>query len=243
MALIHIWGDESSQNGHQYMVLGTIWQNPICAADLERDVNNLKQSVNFMKEFHWTEMKGHHVSAYRGLVEIFKEYMNQGLIKFRALVVDQTDRSHRLFSDTDELHFYKMFFWLITKRLNEQNRYDVFLDRKSNSVPGRLSDLKDTLNGRFRSDQWANKNKIYFGDVVRRVEPRSGVEVELQLADVFAGAIAYVVNGFFEKGKSNEKNPKVILVKHILDLGFPFQCHKSWENPSFNIWCFERTKI
>ncbi|SFI98394.1 hypothetical protein [Thermoflavimicrobium dichotomicum] len=36
MGLITIWGDESSQNAHKYMVLGTIWENPSFAADLER---------------------------------------------------------------------------------------------------------------------------------------------------------------------------------------------------------------
>lgn len=244
MALITIWGDESSQNGHKYMVLGTIWQHPSCAADLERDVQNLKRATNFHKEFHWTDLKGHQIKAYKGLIEIFKEYMDQGLLKFRALVVDQSDPIHKEFSENDdELHFYKMFFWLIYKRLREEHRYDIFLDQKNNSVPGRLSDLKNSLNNKFDKEYYAKKGRVFLEHIVRRVEARDGSQVELQIADVFAGAIAYVRNGYYSTSKNqNNNNPKVQLVEHIqntLNISLD-SCHKRTESDGFNIWCFER---
>jgi hypothetical protein len=240
MALVHVFGDESSQNAHRYMVLGTIWENPVCAANLERDAQDLRREYGFKKEFHWQEIKGHQVRAYCALVDLFKVYADQGLIKFRGMVVDQTDQRHKKYSDNDELHFYKMWFWLLYKRLNDNHTYDVFLDRKSNSVPGRLTDLRNALNNRFANDYWQRHNR-FRGNVIRRLEPRSGTEIELQMADVFAGAIAYVRNGFLNG--ASEKNPKARLIMHMWDvLGQgSFECHSVSQNPKFNIWCFSRT--
>lgn len=235
MALINIWGDESSQNAHKYMVLGTIWQLPTYAAELERDVQALRRMTGFESEFHWNEMKGHQLVAYKGIVEIFKEYMDQGLLKYRAIVVNQSDRTHKIYSDDDELHFYKMYFWLIYKRLIATNQYDIYLDRKPNSIPGRLTDLKNTLNNRMFGE-------YRIGNVVRRVEPRDGSQIELQLADVFTGAIAYVRNGFYASVSPNPNNAKYQLVNHIqstlsIDLS---ECHGPSQNSGFNIWCFRR---
>lgn len=235
MALINIWGDESSQNAHKYMVLGTIWQNPVCSADLMKDIQELRKKVSFQKEFHWNELKTHQMSAYKGLIDIFIKYANQGLLKFRALVVDQSDRSHKIFSQDNELHFYKMYFWLIYKRLLVSNQYDIYLDRKENKVPGRLSDLKNVLINKMIS----NHGRVA-ATTVRRVETRDGSQIELQMADVFSGAIAYVRNGHYQLATKN--NPKLQLVDYIerslhLNLG---TCHLPSESPKFNIWCFQR---
>ncbi|MCL6576674.1 DUF3800 domain-containing protein [Kyrpidia sp.] len=241
MPLVTIWGDESCQNGHRYMVLGTIWQNPVCAADLERDIQNVKRQHRFDKEFHWTEMKGHQFEAYKGLVDVFLKYMSQGLLKFRALVVDQSDKKHKIYSSDEELHFYKMYFWLIYKRLTYRNRYDIFLDRKSNSVPGRLSDLKNALNNKLFNDYFHEIIGIGNANIVRRVEPRDGAQVELQLADVFAGAIAHVRNGHFNPnpGKNNAKSRLILYIQNQLEISLP-DCHPPYSNPGFNIWCFRR---
>jgi hypothetical protein len=238
MALMTIWGDESCQNAHKYMVLGTIWENPNYAVDLERDVCKLREEFQFKKEFHWTDLKGHQRNAYKGLIDIFEPYMRQGVITFRALVVDMSNKKNIREGDDKELHFYKMFFWLILKKLNRENRYDIFLDRKSNSVPGRLEDLYISLNDRMFDDI-----HYFFDPVVRRVEPRSGEEIQLQLADVFAGAIAYVVNGYYMDAKrNNSKNPKIELVEHIENrIGLKLTSrHAQHERPEFNIWHFSR---
>lgn len=242
MALVTIWGDESSQNGHHYMVLGTIWQNPNYAAEFERDIQTIKRNSKFDKEFHWQELKGHQLQAYKDLVDVFREYMNQGLLKFRALVVDQTDKMHKIYSGDDELHYYKMFFWLIYKRLLCQNTYDIFLDQKNNSVPGRLSDLQNALNKKIDKDcHYNGMNSLRKRNIVRRVEPRDGSQIPLQLADVFAGAIAYVRNGHF-KSNPSKNNAKSRLVLYIEEqLGFSLNdCHLPHENQGFNIWCFKR---
>lgn len=235
MALINIWGDESSQNAHKYMVLGTIWQHPACTAELMKDIQDLRNQTFFQKEFHWNELKAHQLNVYKGLVDIFKKYADQGLLKFRALVVDQSDRSHKIYSQDDELHFYKMYFWLIYKRLMISNQYDIFLDRKINRIPGRLSDLKNVLNNKMIGDYGS-----VAANIVRRVETRDGSQIELQMADVFAGAIAYVRNGHYSLATSS--NPKLQLVDYIersLQVSLN-ACHWPNESPKFNIWCFKR---
>jgi len=235
MALINIWGDESSHTGQNYMVLGTIWQNPACTAELMKDIQDLRKQTAFQKEFHWNELRAHQLSAYEGLVNIFKKYADQGLLKFRAIVVDQLDRNHKIYSQDDELHFYKMYFWLIYKRLMISNQYDIFLDRKINKIPGRLSDLKNTLNNKMTGD-----HGFIAANIVRRVEARDGSQIELQMADVFSGAIAYMRNGHY--ALANQINPKFKLVQYIertLQISLD-DCHWPKESPKFNIWCFKR---
>jgi hypothetical protein len=240
MQVVTMYGDESCQNGHKFMVLGTIWDKTNACEQLEEDVRLLRLETGFQKEFHWTDLKGHQLPAYKGLIDIFQEYKREGKLIFRGMVVDQTDATHKIYSDTEELHFYKMFFWLIYKNLQVGYDYHILLDRKSNSVPGRLSDLKNALNNKWFNDHGISRAPV------RLVEPRDGSQIGLQLADVFAGAISYVRNGHYEERKIvNPNNPKVQLVDHIqktlhIDLS---SAHASWESPSFNIWRFQRMKI
>lgn len=162
-------------------------------------------------------------------------------MSFRALVVDMSNKKNIREGDDNELHFYKMFFWLIYKNLvaDSNYSYDIFLHRKNNSVPGRLSDLKNALNNKLISDP-----EFYHGSpYIRRVEPRTGKEVQLQLADLFAGAIAYVLNGSYEKAKRNHsKNAKVELVEYIEQrMGVKLnENHTRKMSRSFNIWHFRR---
>ena len=214
------------------MVLGTIWEIPACSAEIERESNEIKTRYDFNnKEFHWSEIKKLQVPIYCELIDMFIKYMRQGQLKFWASVVDQHDRRHKIYSKDDELHFYKMYFWLIFKRLNKHNKYDIYLDRKNNAVDGRLSDLKNYLNMKSMSS-----------NIVRRVEARDGSQIELQLADIFAGAIAYVINGQYERNKDNLNNPKVKIINYIQDkLERELRtCNAINEATDFNIWCFTR---
>lgn len=224
---INIYGDESSHTGHRYMVLGTIWENPICAVNLERDVQKIRVDKGFHKEFHWKQIKGHQVRVYCALIDLFKRYLDQGLIKFRAIVVDQSDPKHKQYSDNNELHFYKMWFWLLHKRLDDAFVYDIYLDRKTNSVPGRLSDLHRNL------DKW-------HPGIVRRLEALDGSQVQLQMADVLAGAIAYYHNGHYKSAQ--DTNPKLQVFKYACQtIGSALiACHGPYDSPSFNMWCFKR---
>jgi len=248
LSLITVYGDESCQNGHKYMVLGTIWDMENCCNIIEEEVKSLRERTKFQKEFHWTDLKNHQLITYKELINIFAAHKKMNKLEFRALVVDQSDATHKIYSNDDELHFYKMFFWLIYKNMRRGNFYDILLDRKSNSVKGRLTDLKNSLNNRWFNDNWNGDITEIFQllNPIRRVEPRDGSQIGLQLSDVFAGAIAYVWNGHYKERKiANPDNPKVKLVEHIqntlnLDLASP---HKPWESPSFNIWQFKRSKV
>ncbi|WP_371019040.1 DUF3800 domain-containing protein [Pseudalkalibacillus sp. JSM 102089] len=241
MAIVKMYGDESSQNGHDFMVLGTIWDETNCCDAIEIDVARLKGERGFKNEFHWTDLKRHQLSVYQGLIDIFASYRSSDCFRFCALVVDQNDFAHQLYSDDDELHFYKMFFWLIYRRLDPSKSYGILLDRKTNSVEGRLSELKHTLNQKCIKDH----SPFLRREIVRYVEPRDGSQIGLQIADVFSGAIAYVWNGHYAAAKManpNTKNPKVKLVDYIQStLGINLQSfHGPEESPNFNIWRFQR---
>ncbi|TCW40774.1 DUF3800 domain-containing protein [Laceyella sacchari] len=253
MSLIVIWGDESSQNAHKYMVLGTIWQRADTYEALEAEVAGLRRQLGFEREFHWNEMKKTHRDAYIAFIDLFIKHMRQGNLKFRALIVDMTDKKNVKTGDNKEAHFYKMFFWLIYKWLAPEHHYDIFLDRKSNSVPGRLQDLEYYLNRKMAADyikliQQTSGAKekqtiAYPLIVVRRVESRDGTQTPLQMADVLAGAIAYVRNGHYEKAVANRsRNPKRAVVNHLeAQLGFSLKdCHARNEHKGFNLFCFKR---
>lgn len=238
MSVITIWGDESSQNGHRYMVLGTIWQKPECKGDLNKEVEQLRNQYNFHEKFHWTDLRRHHLPMCKDLLKIFKKYNDQNLLQYRSIVVDNSDKLHKIYSPDEELHFYKMYFWLIYKRLTSEHKYDIFLHKKHNKVKGRLSDLKNSLNSKYNSDNATTVN------IVRRVEPRDGSQIELQLVDLFTGAIAYIRNGHYEKAKNNPKNPKIQMIQmieEILSVNLS-SSHTLKESENFNIWHFKRNR-
>lgn len=241
MQIVKVWGDESSQNGHRYMVLGTLWLPAENSSGFEQQISELKSKYNFRKEFHWNKLKNDQLKMYIELIDIVTNQIKSNKIAFLAIVVDQKSRENKIFSPSDELHFYKMYFWLIYQRISFKNRYYIYLDQKNKKKQDSLFDLKNSINLKIHKES-VRKNGNKYTEFVRKVTEVDSEYLCIQVVDILIGAIAYVYNGHFDLNNKSNSNPKVKLVKHVeMCLGFKLGVsHSQKFSPKFNIWKFSR---
>ena len=150
-------------------------------------------------EVKWTKVSAAKQEFYLELVDYFFE--NQDL-HFRALVVpDKSKLDHKAYAQDHNIFYYKMFFYVLRNILVSDNRYRVYLDIKDSLGREKLDVLSDTLhNARYDFDR----------KLIEHVQHIRSHEVEqLQLTDLFIGAIGYA-----NRGLSGSEG-KLAVIKHV----------------------------
>lgn len=139
--VFHVYVDESSQTGHEYMVIGAIFcRNDAAqeiAAEMDACLTRHQQRPN--KEFHWTELKGHTLELYKDvLTKLIGFTAAPRKMRYRALVVDMKQVAHALSRDRNrETALAKLIFTLVyafARRLGPNIRYDVCIDKRADSI-------------------------------------------------------------------------------------------------------------
>lgn len=186
-----IYIDESSQTKHRFLLLGGIIL-------LSEEVPNFVQAIRTARgtdlpagELKWTKVSLAKLPAYKRVVDVFFARGYSRLPHFHSIVVDTSMQDHRAFNNGNkDLGFNKEVFQLAYKfgRVYGAHRFDVYLDNRSSGTP--TDDLRFMLNRKIAN----------FGDTrdwpYRRVQFRDSKSTDiLQIADLFAGAIAYRQNG------------------------------------------------
>ncbi|EKO3553016.1 TPA: DUF3800 domain-containing protein [Escherichia coli] len=185
--IFNIYGDESChiENDHiSVMVLGVVWCPNTITKKIGRDIRKIKVKHGLKSDFEikWTKVSDSKIDFYLELVDYF--FSNQAL-RFRGLVIpDKSLLDHGKFNQEHNEFYYKMYFYVLKNIIQNNNSYRVYLD------------IKDTL-GREKLDILQrclyNANYDYNRDAIERIQHIRSHEVEqLQLADLFIGALGYV---------------------------------------------------
>ena len=126
---------------------------------------------------------------------------NQDL-HFRALVVpDKSKLDHEEYDQDHNIFYYKMFFYVLRNILVTDNRYRVYLDIKDTLGREKLDVLSNTLH---------NAHYDFDRELIEHVQHVRSHEVEqLQLTDLFIGAIGYINRGL------SSSEGKLALINHI----------------------------
>lgn len=197
----NIYGDESChiENDHnRVMVLGVVWCPDKITKKISRDIREIKQKHGLKADFEikWTKVSKSKVDFYLEIVEYF---FNNNALRFRGLVVpDKSKLDHKRFGSEHNEFYYKMYFYVLRNIIQNDNRYRVYLDIKDTLGREKLDVLKDCLQ---------NANYDYNRDAIERIQHIRSHEVEqLQLADLFIGALGYVHRGL----TSNEGKVEII---------------------------------
>lgn len=204
MTTYNVYCDESchlEQDHIPVMVLGAVWCPKNTSKRIGRDIRAIKEKHGLKPYFEikWTKVSAVKQHFYHELIDYF--FDNQEL-HFRALVVaDKSKLDHELFGQDHNVFYYKMFFYVIRNILANDNRYRIYLD------------IKDTL-GREKIDVLSNvlQNARYDFDrkLIEHIQHIQSHEVEqLQLADLFIGAIGYANRGL------SSSEGKLALIDHI----------------------------
>jgi len=186
MSAINIYCDESNHleaDGIPTMVLGAVY-GPIekikIANSRLREIK-AKHKITPSTEIKWTKVSPNKVDFYLDVIDYF--YDNDDL-HFRAIIINKDKLNHSSFNQTHDDFYYKMYFELLSKMLDPQDTYFIYLDIKDTRGSKKVRKLREVLS-----------NKMYDFDerIVQNIQLVRSHEIEvLQLADLLIGAMQFL---------------------------------------------------
>jgi hypothetical protein len=188
--MTYIYCDESchlENDGEKAMVLGAI----SCAAEshklISRDIKALKKRYGILpgRELKWTQVSPSTLGFYTELVDVFFDNPRLG---FRAVVVpDKSALNHGRFNQSHDDFYYKMWWHLLTRLIDDQNTFRIFVDIKDTHSAAKLSKLHEVLcNAHYDFDN----NRIISVEAVH-----SHDVILVQLADILTGVLSHTFRG------------------------------------------------
>jgi len=202
--LIHIYCDESchlEKDGHPAMSLGAV----SCPADTHksvgRDIKALKKvhGIPRGREIKWGQVSPSNLEFYLALVDLFFDDVRLG---FRGVVVpDKNMLDHARFGQTHDDFYYKMWWQLLTRMIDDEHGFRIFVDIKDTHSSNKLRKLQEVL-----------CNTYYDFDChrIQSLEAVRSHDVPLvQLADVLTGALSHHFRGV------TRSEAKRALIEHI----------------------------
>lgn len=188
--VVHIYCDESchlENDGQTAMVLGAV----SCPADthkrIGRAIKALKERCGMpaTREIKWGQISPATLDFYRAYVDLF---FDEPALGFRGVVVpDKAALDHVRFEQTHDDFYYKMWWQLLTRLIDDQHVFRIFVDIKDTQSATKLRKLHEVL---------ANTHYDFDARRIRSVEAVHSHDVPLvQLADVLAGALSHLFRG------------------------------------------------
>ncbi len=184
-----IFVDESSQTANRFLVLGGVTIPQRLSDQFGIDLYNARLPELPFSELKWGKVSRSKLPAYERFTAAF--FANPAA-QFHALVVDTTQQRHAVYNmNSREVGFNKEIYQLLLKmrRLYGGYIYHGYLDKRDTPQP--ISELRTIVN------RGIHKN---YGMIpewpFRRLQFRDSAALQqIQLADIFCGAIAYQLNG------------------------------------------------
>ena len=189
MEEINLYCDESNhlQHNSNMMTLGYISCPVYKVREYNEKIRNIKErnGLNKKCEIKWTKVSRSKVNFYRELIEMF---FNDDDLKFRCIIADKSVLDYNKYRITHDGWYYRMYYLLLGKSLFENNRYNIYIDKKDTCSVNKVRELKKIL-----------KNSYYdfASTMISKVQQVDSKEIEIiQLNDIFVGAVGYCNNHF-----------------------------------------------
>ena len=199
-----------------------------------KEINeNLKEiksdfKISPYQELKWSKVSNSNVELYKKFISCF--FIDDDL-NFRATLIKNKSQLKFTKRNTKSDFYYKMLYFMIVKRLQPQNVYNIYLDIKDTNSAKRIKTLELYLN-RTKLD-YDVTNAINKVQTIRSYESNI-----LQLTDILLGAIVY-----YNNGNHNSKS-KNILVNYIKEKSKKSLIKSTLANESkFNIFISDAKKM
>lgn len=186
----NIYCDESchlENDNQKAMVFGAIWCKKQNAHKIFEDLRDIKKKHGLSSSFElkWNKISPAKVEFYAEVIDYFFDSKD---LHFRALVIpNKKDLDHKLFDQTHDDFYYKMYFTLLQVILKPNSNYNIYLDIKDTKSQNKVDHLKNILH---------NNNYDFNKEMINKVQQVRAYEVELvQLTDLLIGAISYINRG------------------------------------------------
>lgn len=173
----HLQNDESLVMG-----LGAIKAPYKHIRNAALELRDIKKRHNARGELKWVKVSPAKQAFYNEVIDWF---FAQSYLNFRCLIVpDKSILDHNLYNDGNHDNFYyKMYFSLLNKILEQDSKNDIYLDIKDTRSKLKVAKLAEVL----RNDCYD-----FTGQMVSKVQHARSHELELmQLVDLLLGAVVY----------------------------------------------------
>lgn len=189
MERINLYCDESNHliyNKNNIMTLGYVSCNASKVREANVAIRSLKEKHGLNKacELKWTKVSMGKIDLYW---DIIKYFFSVDYLEFRCVVADKNKLEYDRFKITHDDWYYRMYYLLLGKSLNENNEYNIYIDIKDTCSNDKVKKLKHVLNNSYYD---------FSSSMILKVQQLHSHEVELlQLGDLLIGAIGYCNNG------------------------------------------------
>jgi hypothetical protein len=226
----NVYCDESchlENDGKKSMILGAIWCPVYHTHSIFERIREIKINHCLSKslEIKWNKVSPAKKDFYRDLIDYF---FDEDDLHFRALIVpDKNILNHKIYNQTHDEFYYKMYFDLLKVILDPHSSYNIYIDIKDTRSQYKILKLQEVL----RSSKYDFSHKI-----VKKVQQVRSHEVEiLQLTDLLLGAVSYEANGL---NTSETKKFLIDKIKHRS--GYSLKYSTLFKEQKFNLfrWIF-----
>lgn len=181
----NIYCDESchlENDQKPVMALGAIWCEKSESSRLSDEISNIKKKHSANGELKWGKISKSRQDFY---IDLINWFFNEPELHFRAVVIlNKQKLNHEVFNNNShDTFYYKMYFSLLNKLLDPNNKYNIYLDIKDTRSQIHNNKLKNIL---------CNNKYDFTGNMINKIQNVHSHESHLlQLVDLFIGALTY----------------------------------------------------
>jgi hypothetical protein len=229
----NIYCDESchlENDNIKPMALGCVWCPKSERQQIFQRLREIKVKHNLPPtcELKWNAVSPSKLNYYCDVANYFFDKSN---LHFRVLIVpDKTQLNHKVFNQTHDAFYYKMYFDLLKTILDPKCAYEIFLDIKDTQGQEKVEKLQQYL---------CNSAYDFERKMLQKVQQIRSHEVELiQLADFLTGAICYAHRDL--KTSSAKKEIITLLRKRS---GYSLLKSTLYKEDKMNIFVWKRKEL
>ncbi|MFA6136157.1 MAG: DUF3800 domain-containing protein [Candidatus Paceibacterota bacterium] len=185
MSEFRIYCDESNHliKGVDFMVLGAVY----CPEEKIKEINlrigeiKSKNGIPKLRESKWVKVSPSKKQLYLDLIDYFFDNTD---LHYRGIVIDKKMLNHKAYNQTHDDWYYKMYFELLSKILDPNIIYSIYLDTKDTRGRHKTKKLKEILSNSFLD---------FEETIIKRIQEVRSHEIGiLQLTDILNGVLQAV---------------------------------------------------
>lgn len=182
--IYNIYCDESchlERDQQKAMVLGCV----VLPFDLVKTVSDeikaikIKHGLHPMTELKWIKVSNNKLQMYH---DICRYFIQEDCIRFRAVLVpDKTKLNHKAFDQTQDVFYFKMFYYVLNEVIIKDNLYKIYFDYKDKYENQQIIDLFKYVVSNTKIERESISHQLV----------HSHESQLIQLTDLLIGAVGY----------------------------------------------------
>ncbi len=194
----NIYCDESCHLEHDasnVMVIGAITCPKKHAKHIAVEIKRLKEKHNIPQKFEvkWNKISSGKKEFYLDIIRFFFEDES---LAFRGLIAHKSNLDHAKYNQTHSEWYFKMLYYLLPPLFSPTEETHIYLDKKDTQSAQKAQKLHDII---------CHANQDFDKKLISRIQNvESHHVIQVQLADLFSGALAYANRNLSSNPAKNE---------------------------------------